>query len=233
MFILWGRWLENWRIVGYLAEVARSRYEFEAKESVTRRRHGLNGRAARAEGQRSFESRRLAALNKELYSHIYSCRKTLRRLLTFVQRTVCALSPFSLCASFPILLSLFLSRYSPPPFLPLHRTRRCIFTSSLSFLPSFLSAFSSKPSLSLSLLFSSAFRSLHHPRLFNLVFPTPVRHFGTNLRPSLENRFLDRIPMVVWNYYVALRFFSREKLPPLLPPLRQCRDKRWTTIFWR
>lgn len=107
--------MENWRIVGYLAEVARSRYEFEAKESVTRRRHGLNGRAARAEGQRSFESRRLAALNKELYSHIYSCRKTLRRLLTFVQRTVCALSPFSLCASFPILLSLFLSRYSPPP----------------------------------------------------------------------------------------------------------------------
>lgn len=129
--------MENWRIVGYLAEVARSRYEFEAKESVTRRRHGLNGRAARAEGQRSFESRRLAALNKELYSHIYSCRKTLRRLLTFVQRTVCALSPFSLCASFPILLSLFLSRYSPPP-LPSPPQNPTMYLHLFPFLPSFL-----------------------------------------------------------------------------------------------
>lgn len=175
-----------------------SRYEFEAKESVTRRRHGLNGRAARAEGQRSFESRRLAALNKELYSHIYSCRKTLRRLLTFVQRTVCALSLslplLSLCASFPILLSLFLSRYSPPPLpSPLPKTRRCIFTSSLSFLPSFQLSLPRQTLLSLShsLLFST-------PVLFNLVAPHPRSPFWYQ-SPLTEFRglfldFLDRIP---------------------------------------
>lgn len=58
----------------------------------------------------------LAALNKELYSHIYSCRKTLRRLLTFVQRRVlCSLSlaPPSWLISRP---PLFLSRYSLLPF---------------------------------------------------------------------------------------------------------------------
>lgn len=41
------------------------------------RRRGRKGRVSKAG---------LAALNKELYGHIYSCRKTLRRLLTFVHR---------------------------------------------------------------------------------------------------------------------------------------------------
>lgn len=224
-----------------------SRYEFEAKESVTRRRHGLNGRAARAEGQRSFESRRLAALNKELYSHIYSCRKTLRRLLTFVQRTVCALSLslplLSLCASFPILLSLFLSRYSPPPLpSPLPKTRRCIFTSSLSFLPSFQLSLPRQTLLSLSLSF------VFDPRFIqSRCSPTPVRHFGTNLLlPSLEDCFsifdsiLIEFQAAVWNYItldvIKKNFFCfpAEAAPfslSLCSPVS--RQEEWTTIFWR
>lgn len=137
-----------------------SRYEFEAKESVTRRRHGLNGRAARAEGQRSFESRRLAALNKELYSHIYSCRKTLRRLLTFVQRTVCALSlslpslALRLVPNPPFFIPFSLLPASPSLPAPQDPT---MYLHLFPFLPSFLSAFSSTPNSSLSLSLSFVF----------------------------------------------------------------------------
>lgn len=223
-----------------------SRYEFEAKESVTRRRHGLNGRAARAEGQRSFESRRLAALNKELYSHIYSCRKTLRRLLTFVQRTVCALS-----LSLP---SLALRLVPNPPFFipfsllpatlpsPLPKTRRCIFTSSLSFLPSFQLSLPRQTLLSLSLSF------VFDPRFIqSRCSPTPVRHFGTNLLlPSLEDCFsifdsiLIEFQAAVWNYItldvIKKNFFCfpAEAAPfslSLCSPVS--RQEEWTTIFWR
>lgn len=45
-----------------------------------------------------------AALNKELYGHIYSCRKTLRRLLTFGSQTVVRASSFAI---FPPSLSVF------------------------------------------------------------------------------------------------------------------------------
>lgn len=55
----------------------------------------------------------LAALNKELYGHIYSCRKTLRRLLTFgSHRQLCGFS-------FTILPFLHLSLF-PIRFLPVH-----------------------------------------------------------------------------------------------------------------
>lgn len=173
-----------------------SRYEFEAKESVTRRRHGLNGRAARAEGQRSFESRRLAALNKELYSHIYSCRKTLRRLLTFVQRTVCALSLSSFSRSAPRSQSSFLYSFLVTPRLPFPpRSPRPDDVSSPLPFPSFLPfsfLFHAKLfSLSHSLLFST-------PVLFNLVAPHPRSPFWYQ-SPLTEFRglfldFLDRIP---------------------------------------
>lgn len=212
-----------------------SRYEFEAKESVTRRRHGLNGRAARAEGQRSFESRRLAALNKELYSHIYSCRKTLRRLLTFVQRTVCALSLSSFSRSAPRSQSSFLYSFLVTPRLPFPpRSPRPDDVSSPLPFPSFL-----------------PFSFLFHAKLFSLsltlfcfrppfysisLLPTPVRHFGTNLLlPSLEDCFSIfsiEFQAAVWNYITLdvikkISSVSRQRLPPSLSLcVRQCRDKR-------
>lgn len=73
--------------------------------------------AARGEQKGRVSKAGLAALNKELYSHIYSCRKTLRRLLTFVQRML-GLPPLcpSRCPGCARLVRrprLVLSRYSP------------------------------------------------------------------------------------------------------------------------
>lgn len=70
----------------------------------------------------------LAALNKELYGHIYSCRKTLRRLLTFgSHRQLCGFSftilPFhrlSLSNPFPsrsLFFSVSLSLLASLPFV--------------------------------------------------------------------------------------------------------------------
>lgn len=220
-----------------------SRYEFEAKESVTRRRHGLNGRAARAEGQRSFESRRLAALNKELYSHIYSCRKTLRRLLTFVQRTVCALSlslpslALRLVPNPPFFIPFSLLPASPSLPAPQDPT---MYLHLFPFLPSFLSAFSSTPNSS---LFLTLF--CFRPPFYSIsLLPTPVRHFGTNLLlPSLEDCFSIfsiEFQAAVWNYItldvIKKNFFCfpAEAAPfslSLCSPVS--RQEEWTTIFWR
>lgn len=59
----------------------------------------------------------LAALNKELYNHIYSCRKTLRRSLTFVQRTVVFFLPLArLSLVYSKLLILLYPRLVTPCF---------------------------------------------------------------------------------------------------------------------
>lgn len=60
----------------------------------------------------------LAALNKELYGHIYSCRKTLRRLLTFAHGR-CALVCALLLRLLSLLRSFFPSRFISFPFLSL------------------------------------------------------------------------------------------------------------------
>lgn len=171
----------------------------------------------RAEGQ-SFESRRLAALNKELYSHIYSCRKTLRRLLTFVQRAVVLSllsvprSPFSFFIPFSLLPALPFSfpvdhDVSPqllvPSFLSFLRSRFVLcdhppaFSRSLlqlHLLSSFFSTDSRSPKLC-----PSCFRprSLHHP-FYALRFSISVSFF-----PFLDLAPTILVPKHFWRFILS------------------------------
>lgn len=63
--------------------IYRSLNSLEAKQPLQAAAVASKGRVSKAG---------LAVLNKELYGHIYSCRKTLRRLLTFGSQAVCASS---------------------------------------------------------------------------------------------------------------------------------------------
>lgn len=76
--------------------IYRSLNSLEAKQPLQATVVASKGRVSKAG---------LAVLNKELYGHIYSCRKTLRRLLTFGSQAVCA-------SSFTIFLFLSLSDLS-------------------------------------------------------------------------------------------------------------------------
>lgn len=63
-----------------------------AGESLNSLRARARARASGAESKGRVSKAGLAALNKELYGRIYSCRKTLRRLLTFGSQTVALLA---------------------------------------------------------------------------------------------------------------------------------------------
>lgn len=82
----------------------------------------------------------LAALNKELYGHIYSCRKTLRRLLTFAHGRWLLMYPlliyylsfthsFSFDSSFLLLLLPSALLFHSPPFLSVPLFRPLFFRS--------------------------------------------------------------------------------------------------------
>lgn len=71
------------RTSGYTNVACKVAYYLEPKQ-LRRMRGGERDRVSKAG---------LAPLNKELYGHIYSCRKTLRRLLTFAhEHCLCASS---------------------------------------------------------------------------------------------------------------------------------------------
>lgn len=114
-------------------------YSLEPKQ-LGKRRRGRKGRVSKAG---------LAALNKELYGHIYSCRKTLRRLLTFAHgRWLCVLFVYILSLSLSFFPSRFvylsLALFPPVPLLPLSPPiryvplSRSLFFRSLSYSFSFI-----------------------------------------------------------------------------------------------
>lgn len=133
----------------------------------------------------------LAALNKELYGHIYSCRKTLRRLLTFAHGRWLLMYPPHLLS---LLHSFFLFRF----IFSATASSFCPFFSftTVSFRPSISPAFLSLVDLFVlfhSLSFSSSHTHTHtymYEQLFLLLYLPLSRSLTFSPARSLLRHFI-------------------------------------------